>query len=118
MGAIQTSIDGLLALLKWPAAVLSVALVPALGMALWSTAVKISANLDTIAPLLLGVAVYFAGWLFLFRRRMGLFATLEHELTHTLFALCTFHQVVGLKTTATQGGQHAKLGAAVGAGAW
>ena len=39
------------------------------------------------------------------RTRYTFFLTLEHELTHALFAWCTFHRVIDLQVTLTKGGQ-------------
>ncbi|MDE0896383.1 MAG: M50 family metallopeptidase, partial [Planctomycetota bacterium] len=57
-------------------------------------------------PFILGFAGYVLGWWLLFRRRGwgSALSTLEHELTHALFALLTFHRVKSIKTTWRQGG--------------
>ena len=48
------------------------------------------------------------------RRSLGFFATLEHELTHALFAWATFHRVIGFRATLRSGG-HIRY---VGRGNW
>ena len=44
-------------------------------------------------------------WCFFRRSRFTLILTLEHEITHALFAIVTFHRVTGLRATAFRGGQ-------------
>ena len=57
-------------------------------------------------PFILGFVGYVVGWWLLFRKRSwgSAFSTLEHELTHALFAVLTFHRVKSIKTTWDQGG--------------
>jgi hypothetical protein len=58
-----------------------------------------------------GLAVYFALWWGVFRySRFTFFMTLEHELTHSLFAALTFHRVKGLRVSLTRGGQMTYVG--------
>lgn len=99
-------INALLALSKWPLAFLSLCVLPATLSSwgdLWEIAVTQPMSHDGI---LLGFLAYTVTWLVLFRRRqMGsLFSTLEHELTHAIFAWLTFHPVVSLRATWSSGG--------------
>ena len=67
--------------------------------------------------LVLGMGIYVVLWKVLFKNiGDGLFATLEHELTHILFALATFHKVTGINATAGAGGHMTYSG--VGGGNW
>ncbi len=68
-------------------------------------------------PILLGIAVYIFVWKKVVKNiANGWFSTFEHELTHSLFALITFHKVTSIKATATNGGCITYSG--VGGGNW
>jgi len=58
------------------------------------------------AGVLTGIAAYGILWLLFFRKRFtgSAFSTLEHELTHALFALMTFHWVTSIRTSWDDGG--------------
>lgn len=100
-------VNAILGLCKWPVALVSALLLPGTLIAWAHTADRALAGPAPPWPLVAGLLGYGLIWRAFLRTRhsAGVFSTLEHELTHTLFALCTFHQVIGLKTTATQGGQ-------------
>ena len=57
-------------------------------------------------PLVAGLAGYVVAWRLVLGKRWAgsAFSTLEHELTHALFALLTFHPVVGIRATWSRGG--------------
>jgi hypothetical protein len=101
--------------LKWPFAVLSIVLlVPAIE-ACFAVLIGCVREPRPILPFVGGVGVYLLLWLWLIRWwRTTFFSTLEHELTHSLFAVLTFHKVVGLRTSWSQGG-HMRF---VGRGNW
>src|SRR5258708_5748194 len=96
--------DRLLALLKWPVAIVPLVLAPGMVYALSFVIRDIARSPGACAPFLLGAAAYAVMWLLLARRRIGFWATLEHELTHALFAWATFHPVVGFRATMRSGG--------------
>jgi len=99
-------IDQLFAWLKWPAAVLAVALLPASVLAFIQLLAKVATHPLPVTMILTGIALYLVAWWWVFRRwRFAFFMTVEHELTHALFALATFHRVTGLRATAFRGGQ-------------
>jgi hypothetical protein len=116
MGAVSKGIDGALALLKWPVAAASLVFLPGLLYSLYFVARAIAAAPGRSYPFLLGAAAYAAFWLVFLRRRprLGFLATLEHELTHALFAWATFHRVIGFRATLRSGG-HIRY---VGRGNW
>lgn len=67
--------------------------------------------------LFIGMGAYFILWIFIFKNNKGnWFLTIEHELTHTLFALLTFHNIVDFKATDSLGGHMQFSG--VGGGNW
>jgi hypothetical protein len=98
---IDTSINWL----KWPVAVASVLLlIPSLQQS-FELLKSMASTPQPIIPFLGGAALYFTLWrLFIRFWRTTLLSTLEHELTHALFAILTLHRVVGLRTTWNQGG--------------
>jgi len=91
--------------IKWPIAVVAVVLLPMTLVAFFGS-IAGAAISWTILPLLGGTAIYFALWWGYFKdRKLGSFlATLEHELTHALFALVTLHPVTGIKSSWRRGG--------------
>ena len=99
-------IDLALATLKWPVALLAILILPFSAIAFWEALTKLTVNGIGPNDFLMGVIVYFVAWLFFFRSRLvgSYLSTLEHELTHALFALLTLHRVKGLKVTGYNGG--------------
>jgi hypothetical protein len=105
-------VDRVINFLKWPIGVLGLFLLPG-SIYAWKGPILAIVNdpLPTL-PLFGGFAAYFLGWLLVFRRRsMGtLLSTLEHEMTHALFAILTVHKVGGIRTSWSEGGQVTILG--------
>lgn len=105
----QSSINFFLALIKWPVALLMVLLVvPA-----FNTIVAVSMNLVTMDVLLwfgLPCILMCAAWLFMPGMSGSFLAIMEHELTHMLFALLTFHPPVSLDVNQNKGGYFAFKG--------
>lgn len=112
MNPIARVLDRLLALVKWPAAIAAVILLPGLVYALYFV-VRRLAVAPTVVPFLIGAGVYAACFVGLARRRIGFWTVVEHELTHAIFAWATFHRVVGF--SATRSGGHIHY---VGRGNW
>lgn len=92
--------------LKWPIAVVALLLLPYSVLATLDLLKTIISDPKPVLPLLIGLIVYAALWWRFFRRPIfGTFlSTLEHELTHALFAIVTFHKVTGLRATWRSGG--------------
>ena len=99
-------IDNALQLLRWPVALLlPVTIVPTAGACLSLVQSMVFAP-GPILPFSVGLLAYLALWIATIRRwRTTWLSTLEHELTHALFALLTFHPVVEIRTTWRSGGQ-------------
>jgi hypothetical protein len=97
--------DTVLNLLKWPLAVCSVLMfLPALRVSL-DIIMELIRNIGSMLPFICGMAIYGLLWVWLIRGwRVTFFSTLEHEITHAIFAWMTFHRVTGLKSTWKQGG--------------
>jgi hypothetical protein len=102
--------DRLLGLLKWPIAIVALVLAPGLIYALFVVIRGVARAPDACAPFLVGAALYALFWFAAGSRRLGFWATLEHELTHALFAWATFHRVVGFRATMRGGGHVRYLG--------
>ena len=98
--------DKLLSYLKWPVAVISVILIPGTSVATWGVLSSAFENPSPVLPLLLGALGYSLAWLLIFRKAAWgtWFSTLEHELTHVLFAQITFHKVKAISVTDNDGG--------------
>lgn len=100
------SIGLVLGIAKWPLALLSVLYLPSIAD------VFVSALGGLLLPpslggfmLLLGFACYLMTWLLIIRGTgLSWLSTLEHEITHALFALLTFNKVTGIRTTMRNGG--------------
>jgi hypothetical protein len=103
-------LDRLLGWLKWPAAVVALILSPGLVYALSFVIRGIVRAPGVCVPFLIGAGAYTLFWITLGGRRLGFWATLEHELTHALFAWATFHRVVGFLATVRGGGHIRYLG--------
>ena len=100
------SIDRLLNLLKWPCAIVAVLLLPGSVLALIDLLAQVASAPMPILPFVGGFLVYALLWWLFFRQRVfgALFSTLEHELTHAIFALLTLHRVTGIRATWRSGG--------------
>jgi hypothetical protein len=112
---LSKGIDSLVGLLKWPVGVVSLICLPGLALSLASVVRAIHHSPKPIYPFIAGAAACAVLW-FLFLRRSSLIplASLEHELTHTVFAWLTFHRVIGLGAALRSGG-HIRY---VGKGNW
>ncbi|MDX9719910.1 MAG: M50 family metallopeptidase [Myxococcota bacterium] len=99
-------IDTSLAVLKWPVALLAVAMLPALLTSLVVLLQDFVGDAQAMAPFTLGLLGYAAVWALLLRRRVfgSLLSTLEHEFSHALFAWLTLHHVSGLRASWSKGG--------------
>jgi hypothetical protein len=99
-------LDRVLQASKWPVAVGAVFVLPGALSAVWALRVSIASHVDQALPVVVGAAAYLvAYWLVLRRRFMpSFFPVLEHELTHVLFALLTFHRVKGISVGWRGGG--------------
>ena len=108
-------IDRLINVLKWPIALLTLFLLPAIGLTTANEITKLSSTV--LIPFITGMAAYFILWKLLFTRRLwgSWLPTFEHELTHTLFALITLHKVTGFHTSYEKGGHVRYIG---GLGNW
>lgn len=93
-------------LLKWPMAILSVLLLVPVSYRLWRVLEYIYDHVAVYSMLLYGVAAYFLLWSLWFKNSvMGQwFSTLEHELTHAVFAILSLNRVTGLNATGHSGG--------------
>lgn len=111
LGRIADGIDTVVLSLRWPAAVLLLLAFLPTASACNSLLVAIVKSPAPIWPFATGLGIYLAAWTLLIRHwRTTWLSTLEHELTHALFALLTFHRVVGIRTTWRSGGHIRYIG--------
>ena len=110
MNPLARFLDRLLAVLKWPIAIVALILAPGLLYALYFVLRDVARHPHGSVAFLVGAGLYSLLWMGLGGRRMGFWATLEHEFTHALFAWATFHPVVGFGATMHGGGHIRYLG--------
>lgn len=105
-GPISRALDAAINFLKWPVAIATLLLLPLSVIAALRLAGRIWADPTPAMAFVFGLVAYFAAWHLLLRHRLlgTFFSTLEHELTHAIFALATFHPVKQLRSTFTRGG--------------
>ena len=97
MGTLLTAI---LRLVKWPTALLVAAMTPAGALTFWALCVHAWEQRIWTSPFGIGFLSAAGAWLFLGRLRLVRFwSTMEHELTHALFAWLTFVPVLELRST-------------------
>ena len=108
--SLTARIDQFINCLKWPAAILAALATPLLPWSVLLLGWKIaSAPWDslTLVPFAagaIGLVVLWRRWLG--KNRIGPFLiTLEHESTHALFAILTWHQIVGFRASLGRGGE-------------
>lgn len=108
----STPINVVLAWLKWPVALASLCLLPGTLLATWQLAADFTIGTENLSLFIVGWVTYVALWQLVFSRRMAgsLFSTMEHELTHAIFAWMTLHWVTGFKATWNRGGEVRYLG--------
>ncbi len=94
-----------LAVLKWPVAVLCLAYLPATAWAMWLQLRAITAAIHGLWPVAAGLLASLALWAAVLRHtRVSFLSTLEHEITHCLFAWITFNRFFSLRATLRSGG--------------
>ena len=99
-------LNNLINLLKWPTAICSILLFIPISQRLWNVLDYIYRHFDVYALLIYGAIVYFILW-FLWLRysaMMRWFSTLEHELTHVIFAILSLNRVTALNASSHNGG--------------
>ena len=105
--SVAAILDFILALLKWPTAIVSLLLLPGSSMAAWELIGEIFLYPAPLLWFFIGLVSYLTAWQLLFKRQLfgSFLSTLEHELTHALVALATFHPVTKIYTTWHDGGK-------------
>jgi hypothetical protein len=112
---LTTLIDRIINLIKWPAALLSLLVVPTLAPLAWHN-VSSLLNMDWLW-FWCGAGGYWLFWRTLFSSRLwgSWLPTLEHEITHAIFAWLTLHRVTEFRTRYSSGGHVVYVG---GVGNW
>jgi hypothetical protein len=93
---------------KWPVAVVAAVVTPALCWSLLLLLLRLMHSPSwSLVPFGCGIAAF----IFLWRRWLSSLAvgrwlvTMEHEVTHAIFAFVTAHKIVGMRATMTDGGE-------------
>ena len=96
----------MLAVLKWPSALASALYAPAAILLLINEFQKFGSQSFYFLPFFLGSVSYLAFWYLWIRRLpVSFLSTLEHEITHCIFAVLTLNRVTGLWSTWREGGR-------------
>ena len=96
----------LLSLLKWPTAFILVIYTPAAALLLIREFQQSITGSEYFWELLLGYLGYQCMWyLWIRKTSLSFLITLEHEITHCIFAVITFNRVTGLRATFREGGR-------------
>lgn len=99
-----------LGIIKWPVAVAMLLVLPAAFQSFHRYyVIREQLNLHNLIYFFIGVGFFAAVRVFFIMRR-GVAETMEHEMTHTLFALLTLHPVQSLEVKDTGGGSMTFLG--------
>ena len=103
---LRRGVNGVLALLKWPVALGMLFFSPTLLEVALELVDRLVEDSDRLTSFMEGFFLYLILWFILLKRRFvgSWLSTLEHELTHALFALLTLHKVRMVKTTHYSGG--------------
>ena len=111
MKSLTNMFNEILNLLKYPLALLFLLLLYELFHVLYGYLEYMYMNQTLYSDLFMGMFLYMVSWLIIFRNIHGnWFLVIEHELTHTLFALFTFHRIVDLRVTDIGGGYVSYVG--------
>lgn len=93
---------------KWPVAVVAIVVTPALC---WSLLLLLLRLMHSPSWSLIPFGCGIAAFVFLWRRWLSSLAigrwlvTMEHEVTHAIFAFVTAHKIVGIRATMAEGGE-------------
>ncbi len=103
---VRTILNFSLGIIKWPLALFMLYLLPDSALEMLSLLEDSQLESPQVAPFITGFVGYTIAWFILFKRYfMGSWlSTLEHELTHGLFALLTLHKILEVKTSYNSGG--------------
>jgi hypothetical protein len=104
-------------LMKYPLGIALFLSLPFLIPKLYEIIEIIIRHQEDYYPMIWGMGIYIVIWQIIFRNiGGGWFATLEHEFTHIIFALLTFHKITDLRASFSRGGHINYSG--VGGGNW
>jgi len=103
---VQLLLNRLINVLKWPIAILSIVLFIPACQRLWRVFEHMYQHLADYSMLLYGIGIYVILWALWLKRSVmnQWFGTLEHELTHAIFAILSLNRVTALNATGHAGG--------------
>ncbi len=99
----RNCMNTVLAILKWPTALLSLLAIPGIASALFTEGQAMFTNYRQMLPFFAGLLAYTLVRL-VRGPKSSLIATLDHEFTHSFFAVLTGHRVQAINTTSDAGG--------------
>jgi len=102
--------------LKYPIALTFTFLTLEFVNVLFSIFIEIYQDFMIYQNFFMGMGAYIIGTILFKTQKGNWFLTIEHELTHTLFALLTFHKIIDFKASDKHGGYMQYSG--VGGGNW
>jgi hypothetical protein len=106
------SIAFFLNLAKWPIALLFAGFLPAAALTFYDLALLSPTYIEFFTQFIAGLFTYLLVWLTMLRySRFTFLSTLEHEITHCIFAWLTLNKVTGLRATLRDGGRMTFTGA-------
>lgn len=101
----------MLSVLKWPTALASLLFAPATTLLLVNELQKFASESIYFLSFFLGCIGYLTFWyLWIRQSSISFLSTLEHEITHCIFAVLTFNRVTGLWSTLREGGRMTYIG--------
>ncbi|NEW60932.1 hypothetical protein GSY74_06510 [Sulfurovum sp. bin170] len=91
-------VNSIINIFKYPVAILSFLLFLELGTVFFKITYSMIEDFVVYQNFFIGMGAYFIIWFVLFRNRIGrLLLILEHEITHTIFALISFNKIIEIR---------------------
>lgn len=98
-------VNSIINFFKYPIAILSLLLFLDLGTIFFKITYTIIEDFSKYQNFFIGMGTYFITWFILFKNRIGrLLVVLEHEITHSIFALLSFNKIVSIAAHNQLGG--------------
>ena len=98
-------VNSIINFFKYPIAILSILLFLDLGIIFLKIVYTMIEDFYEYRNFFIGIGIYFITWFILFKNRIGrLLVVLEHEITHTIFALLSFNKIISIAAHTQFGG--------------
>lgn len=90
-------VNSIINFFKYPIAILSILIFLDLGVIFFKIIYTMIEDFYKYQNFFIGIGVYIITWFILFKNRIGrLLVVLEHEITHSIFALLSFNKIVSI----------------------